>query len=284
MKKYLHLSLFFTIAITGIVGCKKSSSGSSKNNGVHLIKFIELDTSITAPGDTIEEDTYGYDNLGRWTFESDLSFNINFPGIAAEGSGLTYANYYTGSNTLPYLNVINEYEQGILQDSNADYLLSYSSEGLLKDSDVTIETGYPNLADITTYQYNGSTIIETGVTDPPGGSSFDTVMQTKANGDVVSQVDNDLYQGTNFTASFDTHPDPFPDAQIPGFLIVYGDNIDFEQKNNLTEIIGADDEDNPVHTKYQYTYNANGYPATVMAYDWSSGSPVFVYEGIYFYQ
>ena len=274
--------IFFAVVLISVASCKKTNSGL-QTSGIHLSKFVEIDTTLSAPGDTLERDTYGYDNLNRWTFESDLSFDTNFPGIAAEGSGLTYAYYYTGSNTLPYLNVVNEYDHSILLDSNADYLLSYSLSGLLKDSDVTIETGYANIADITTYQYNGSTIIETGVTDPPGGSSFDTVMQTKANADVVSQVDNDSYQGTNFTASYDTHPDPFPDAQIPGFLIVYGDNIDFEQKNNLTEIIGVDDENNPVHTKYQYTYNANGYPATVIAYDWSSGSPVFVYKGIYVY-
>jgi len=276
--------ILFAIVLIVIASCKKSNN-SSHTNGIHLSKFIELDTNVSAPADTLEEDIYVFDNSNRWIFESDLSFSSEFPGIAAEGERLNSTYHYLGSDTVPYLNTLSEYGQSIFQDSDVDYLLSYSAEGLVKDSEVDIEQGYPNESTTTQSQYNGSTIISMGISYPGAVISLDdTVTQTTANGNIITESDNDTYQGSNFTASYDTHPDPFPDAQLPGEAIASEDNSDFGQKNNLTAIIGIAQTGIPINLKYQYTYNSNGYPATVVEYDWSSGSPVFVYKGFYFYQ
>jgi hypothetical protein len=281
MKKIFALLFVSSVILLTITSCKKSNSGSSVNNGPHLSKFIEINTTLGAPDDTLEIDTYTYDNSGRWITEEDRPAGDNgYADIADGADKAMLTNSYSGNNQEPNLTVTSEYNQGTLLDTYYDYNTSFSQTGLLlSDSDVAVIPGSPDDVAVYTYSYNGSVVIESATdlsVDPP--TQYDTSAQTKVNGNIVSQVSTP-YSGDSFTASYDTNPDPFPDATVIFFPSVNIDNIDFGQKNNITEITAAD-----VHTKYTYTYNTNGYPATVMSYDWSSGSPVFVYKGIYVYQ
>jgi hypothetical protein len=279
--------ILFAAVLISIISCKKTNKGS-QTSGVHLSKLIRLDTTQQAPNDTLEINTYTYDNSGRWISEEDLPAGDNGYADIADGADRTInTNSYAGNSIVPNLIVTSEYSGGTLFDTYYDYNVSFSSTGLLlKDSDVVTAPGFPSDATIYEYSYNGSTVIESQI-DLSNSSSTetDTATQTKVNGNIVSQVDyvgsSDNGDGT-FTASYDTNPNPFPDASTSIYPTVDDDNLDFGQKNNLTEITGQS-EGTPVHTKYTYTYNANGYPATVVVYDWSSGSPVFVYKGIYVY-
>lgn len=275
MKKLISLFILFAIVLITIVSCKKTNSGSQTSR-VHLSKFVAIDTTLSAPNDTLEINSYTYDNSGRWIYEVDVSPGTNgYADIVDSANKSIVTYYYLGSATLPYMYGASEYSQGVFQDSTINYLLSYSGEEVLKDSDATTTTQW---------QYNGS--IVTDIYTYLGSASYDTAIQTKVNGNIIEQINPSNYGDGNFTASYDTHPDPFPTANfyITGFPSL-PDNIDFGQNNNLTEISGVHIyNQQPVHTKFTYTYNVNGYPATVVAYDWTSGSPVFSYKGIFVYQ
>jgi hypothetical protein len=284
MKKTLPLFIVFVVILIGITSCKKTNNSSAQV--VLLSEFIKLDTMQQTPNDTLEVDTYKYDNSNRWIYEDDIVFNDVFPAKRDSGYENTTTNFYVGTSAVPYLDIITESQSGVLQTTNNDYLLSYSPQGLLlKDSDVETDAGFPDITIVYNNTYTGSTITQVSVDlSDPTNPSYDTVTQTKLNGNIIAQVGSvNNADGANFTASFDTHPFPFPDTYLSQFVNIGNDNVDFGQKNNLIEIQGPV-IGTPTHYKYQYTYNTNGYPATVIEYDWSSGNPVFVYKGIYIYQ
>ncbi|HTB99138.1 MAG TPA: hypothetical protein VK705_00505 [Ferruginibacter sp.] len=283
MKKLLQLFLFLFILLIGIASCKKTNNSSPGSNTIHLKEFLQLDTTKQAPYDTMEIDTYGYDNLNRPTTSASITFSPDFPGIADSGTSSNSIFYYTGSSTTLGFGITNDYDRFGSGGNDTDYTLAYS--GISKDSDIS--DGNPAI--VTEDFVSGATVIEktTDYSYSPAQLSYDTVTQTIVNGNVVAQVDDQIYNQTNFTVSLDTHPNPFyfgNGSQNEGVLSTGDNNImeEPQQKNNNTELYSTT-PGGPMHLKYQYTYNANGYPATVIEYDLSSGSPVFVYKGIYVY-
>jgi hypothetical protein len=276
--------ILFAVLMISIVGCKKTSNSNNSDPAVLLSKFVELDTTQAAPNDTLEVDIYKYDNIHRWVFENDIDFNDGFPGIRDSAYEYTNTNFYAGTATVPYLNISTESQSEVLQTTDNDYLLSFSPQGLLlKDSVVETSPSYPLTTTIYNNTYSGSEFTQVSLNlSNPNNPSYDTSKQTKLNNNIITQV-NQRSDDDNFTASYDTHPSPFPDSYLvylTSFAWIGTDNVDFGQKNNLTQIQGLI---LGLHYQYQYTYNANGYPATVIEYDLSSGSPVFVYKGIYVY-
>src|SRR6202034_3920319 len=134
--------ILFAAVLISIVSCKKSNSGSS---GIHLSKFVRLDTTQQAPGDTLEIDTYTYDNSGRWISEEDLPAGDNGYADIVDGADKTISGYsYSGNSVEPNLIVTSEYTQGALFDNYHDYNVSFSPTGLLlEDSDVVSSPGNP---------------------------------------------------------------------------------------------------------------------------------------------
>jgi hypothetical protein len=294
MKKLLQLFLFLFILLIGIASCKKTNNGSPTNN-VLLSAFIELDTTQSASLDTVETITYKYDNLKRLSTVTDSVYNNGLPNIYDAGIA-TY--FYNGTDMLPYKSADVSLNSG---GGSGDYYLD-DTDYILPDgkdsfTETNITNGVPTVTTISVDQdiANGSFVygIETNYI-PSFSIQLDTVSQVTVNGDVVSQTDNTVLSpllSRNATFSFDTHPNPFIIQRGP--LQTYPNIYDIEdgignqpQKNNYTEINEPDQSDptDSYHWKYQYTYNSNGYPATVVEYDLTSGSPVFVYKGFYFYQ
>ncbi|HTB99137.1 MAG TPA: hypothetical protein VK705_00500 [Ferruginibacter sp.] len=294
MKKPISLFILSAIVVITIVSCKKTNNGSSANNGVHLLKYIQLDTTQAAPYDTMEVDTYKYDNLNRFLICTEISYGNDTPGLPDSGIGST-GESYIGNSTVPYM-TFNDDDGGQAgyNTDDTDYILSYTPGVMIKDSEINTSTtnGVSSSRFISVMEdiLNGQTVIENTINYTPSFNSYsDTATQIFSNGDVISQTDNTVVGNqpySNWNMTFDTHPNPFYNNGLTdvGILELGDDSLQLQpiQKNNTTEII-RNSPSAPLHLKYEYTYNSNGYPATVVEYDWSSGSPVFVYKGIYVY-
>ena len=295
MKKQLPVFILSAVILISIASCKKSSSGSSTNN-IRLSKYILLDTTQKAPYDTLSVDTYKYDNLNRFIASTEISYGDETPGLPDSGFGFIGASY-SGNSTVPNMTVNDDDGgQSGYNTDDTDYILSYTPGVMSKDSEVngSSTNGVPDPKFITVMEdiLSGQTVIENTTNYIPTFNAYsDTATQTFSNGDVISQTDNTAIgnQPYNYwTMTFDTHPNPFAVYNFGprniAILELGDDNLPLQpiQANNTTEII-RNSPSSPLHLKYQYTYNSNGYPATVVEYDWSSGSPVFVYKGIYIY-
>ncbi len=304
MKKSIQLCITIAIVIISIISCRKDNSSSQQNNpntgnDTLLSKFIELDTTQAAPYDTIVITSYKYDNLNRIITIADLYYDNGFPSI----TNSDVSNYYyNGADTIAYKMIkISEDDgggPGSTVYSDTTYFLSSS-----KDSSTTTATtnGVSTTEAGFTYtieDIGNGTFIQT-INSPGIPSHPDTVSQTTANGFVISQVDNTFtatsypaqYPTHNLVFSFDNHPNPFYKI-YHGILkepVIYDYNQaevgSSAQKNNYTQI--SSEPNYPLlseESKFQYSYKANGYPATIVEYDWTSGPPIFSFKGIYIYQ
>jgi len=268
---------------------------------VLLSEFIELDTTQLAPYDTLDVKRFQYDDLNRGAISTDFQYINGVPDIH---NSYTFTYHYSGTNTTPD-KVIDSYQDvTTLVDTNYfSFSNAFSKDSVIETS---ITNGVTQVDGISVDETsaNGSFVFERQAIYNASGNSLtglelDTVSQTKIDGNVVSQTaitfpDSASFGnfGRNATFSFDNHPNPFGGSgnntiNTAHIYDIEADGIDeAPQKNNYVDINepASNSYESTFHKKYQYTYNANGYPATVVVYDWSSGSPVFSFKGIYIYR
>jgi len=300
MKKSFPLLLLLVIVIS-VASCKKTSHPSNNSgSGTMLSEFVALDTTQAIGSDTLSITYFTYDNFKRVSTINWISF-INYARVAGSHSTSTF--FYNGTDTLCYEEISSELENPSADGHNDTNYISYDSRGRM----VKIINNGANTNPVQAYSmeddfsYVGSTIINNETSTPGsignGYNSQDTVTQTTSNGDVVSQVDK---QNTTCTISLDNHPNPFfrNGLGVTPIYAMYSDYYDADgitddvQKNNCTLF----SVDNPVgnvnHVINQFTYNANGYPASVIQYNTfqayqaagPTGTLEFNFKGIYIYQ
>jgi len=314
MKKSFSLLLLLPVIVVSIVSCRKSnhSSNNSSGNGTLLSKYIELDTTLSAPYDTIRVITLQYDNAERLSSLADVLYdNLGHPDNTEDGA--EYSNtttlHYNGADTLT-----NEITQVLVTrnttidiEDDTDYLSYDINNRIIKDS--AIDNDVSNVYSTTLaddYNYNGITITNKETIYTPSFSiSYDTAMQTLSNVVVISQVDNtipnspivEVSVGSGCTFTFDTHPNPFYRngfGQQPifghGYNSLFVDGIiNGVQKNNYTSINEVDNNDSPSDStnhndgRLQYTYNSNGYPATVLVYPYNPDLDLF-HKAVFIYK
>ena len=297
MKKYSQSLLLLIVVAISITSCKKSNSNSpAAGSGTLLSEYILLDTTQALGKDTLSITYLTYDNLKRLNTVSYIFFT-NY--VRDAGSYSTRIFFYNGTDTLYDKQIAAVLEAGPSPEAHNDTdYISYDSQGrIIKDIDngsfPLAGTAYTKEED---YSYIGSTVINNQI-DPIDGNAQDTVTQTVSNGNVVSQVDT--YNNT-CTISLDSHPNPFfkNGCSVTPIYAMYFDYYDADgidddvQKNNCT-IFSVDDlTGNVNHVINQFTYNANGYPASVIQYNTfqtyqaagPTGTLEFNFKGIYIYQ
>lgn len=259
-----------------------------------LKKFILLDTTLTAPNDTVSIINYSYDNLKRCTkiVANDLSGNINY-------TELTYNNVDTLIKTLK------TYSSNSI-DSTKEFF-SYNATGKMINDSLVEYTG-ATIAE--TYNYDFSQINSTNFSYIRKNSlqyaKIKQIIQSDLNGNILSERDTSfLYNSTNNsynlsltnyqTISYDAKKCPFYKFSpvFPIGFIIEGGNIGGSQsiyfglakhRNNITsEIItiltptsGFAEYDDG----YQYIYNTLNYPISVTIKDNTQNK---YWKGKYFY-
>ena len=195
----------------------------------------------------------------------------------------SFINYqYDGDDTLP--NKLSEDETFILYRS-------YDAQGfIIKDS---VNIRYSNLDEepdhTNNFSYHGDSIFLKIDNYSYFPTSYDTVVQTFSNGNVVTQRTLSSAGGYGDTFQLDNHPNPMYKGRyyfnFDGPL--YSGDSTFaigQQKNNYTEIKNAYKGSTHNQYIYQYVYKQNGYPIFFRSYNISSGLPVYAGTGIYKYR
>jgi hypothetical protein len=285
MKKTTAFVNAFAIIMTLLAACKKADvQQTTPPTTVPLLAtFIVLDTTQTAPNDTLEIYENTYDNMHRLSDDSAYSNNR----ADVEVSTLSYI----GSDTLFYREDDAFWNLSTLSERDASYK-SYDVYGrLTKDSIIRTYLAPSSPTDVETrnFLFNGSAVIysDTDYTASTAGT-IDTFVQTINNGNIAQE----LNQTFNYYYTLDTHPNPLfknkfgvspiIDAQGGSYGYAYTEAV---QKNNYLQTRAIDSSGNVfIDYHYQYTYLPNGYPSTIIKYDYSSGTPVFLFKGIYIYQ
>jgi len=305
MKKQLPVFIFSAVILMSITSCKKSDSNpSNSSTGTLLSEFVELDTTKAVGSDTLTVTYYTYDNLKRLSTVSYIFFDNYVRDVASYN---TYDLSYNGTDTLFDKSIHKLLEAGVQYDGITDTeYVSYNSDGKeIKDSVSGLNFGYqvPNgtpFITVSNFSYNGGMVTnqQTDLGNPV--SSYDTVLQTTANGNIVSQIDNNLGDSSVCTISLDTHPNPFfkNGVNVTPIFGLYED-IDVDgmqdgaQKNNCLDFKKVDVTTvDALHVQNQFTYKSNGYPASVIEYNTQnflsgyvgSNTPAFNFKGIYIYQ
>jgi len=293
MKKYITIFIALTVFI---ISCKKENTIDSETNptpsdSTFLIKkFIVLDTTLSAPNDTIFRYTFFYDNLKRCS-----SF------IAGDGiDSFAIYNFFNGTDTLITKRKFYDFTSG---DSTVDYL-TYSPTGkILADSILEYSTTFGLTNFYLNYQnttnQNGTIIVKSD------GTQFEyNIFSTlrDINGNLLNVKDSlSVLNGSNYVLtetansniSYDNKINPLYKI-VPNFLV----NVQIEsspiftffpfqslpQKNNIlteTKIFNPQTQglDN-FNNSFQYVYNSNNYPILVRVRDLVNNK---YYKGIYVY-
>jgi hypothetical protein len=291
-KNILAVVALFSMSIF-ITSCKKDTPSNTNNNPSsgfpRLAKYIELDTTQSAPYDTASIFYFTYDNSGRLTGGLQVYFGSVHDSVEVDLS----QNFYQGADTLPYKSY------GLDRDLTTpaiDYdtaLVYYDANGRsIRDS---IRETYIDESSSTTTNYissdrwafSGSQVSWLNYNYIPYSSypNTDTVTQIISNGNIITQNDIAWGGGQNYTFSFDTHPNPFyyMGAGVTAIYNIAHDEsvMNDPQKNNYTRL---QESNSGTDFRNTYTYLSNGWPSTVVFYDWSTGSGIFQYKGIYIYK
>jgi hypothetical protein len=284
MRKSLFIPISIVLAVASITSCKKAATSTNHSGNtptLFLSKFIKIDTTQSAPGDTSEIIEYSYDSQNRLSYVSDVSFMGGHDTLAIQTTSL----YYNGNDTLFYKEANTYYSSFLLTNRTDTVYLAYNSLATLL-SDSIRETNNSPIVNIERNQYsyiNGVVIgNETGYS--PGTYLYtDTATQIIANGDITYQIDT--HNNSNFY-TLDTHPNPFYTER---FWIPVTNDIEAgfisQPKHNYTEIIESFNNTIVHHYNRLYTYLPNGYPSSFIEYSSNaSGTPFFNGKGIFIYQ
>jgi hypothetical protein len=152
---------------------------------------------------------------------------------------------------------------------------------------------------IDTYTYNGSIIINRdslySSTNSNYGATYDTILQSKANGNVISEINSGLGDVSTFSFTLDTHPNPIHSLAVwgqspivmeaqAGYL--YPQEFDDgAQINNCTQVNVTNSYDSYIATKNVFVYSPDGNPVSFVNYSSrGSGSALtYNYKGIFVY-
>ena len=301
MTKLLITSLFLIL----ISSCQKeisSPTGSAPipiitNDSILISKIIGLDTTKTAPLDTVYKLLFQYDNLKR--ISSSLTIDYNNTGIAVD----TFCNnkyFYNGTDTLPFK--VNAIIDDLHTYLDTDYY-QYSSPERRVIYDSSIQYDANPIYTYFTFQSYDFTYFTNQVSqterDYPNGVYGSTqlfkIPVNKISGNIVSQRDTTSGGDVEvFNSTYDNKLNPLNRFNFGAPIIHFGsdffttDYLLIDQVNNITEInevrtIFITGNIYLDHYKFLYSYNTTGYPTEARILNIGSTSPRSFNKLKYFY-
>ncbi len=293
--------------------CKKDSAVSNSNNNnnnnnnnsndsVYLAKWFSIDTTLTAPLDTICRMSFSYDTNHRPSTIVYTDFKPN-----GDSNFYWHVNYeYNGNDTFAYRTIeyTREFQTTISVSEDTFYYHfnngicdwdSLAGDGHYQRNNYSFFTGYIH-RDL--YQTTFSPAYTT-----TGNSR---IYQTKVNGNLTYQLDtlvrhvspgsatNYTYLREEYSISYFNNPDPFYKITAPVKSEFYdnGDWLPFGKyvtRNLISDVsysqsywqTGGGVSTNVGSSHCTYTFRADGYPVEGrLVY----GMPLQTYKTIYIYQ
>lgn len=302
--KLQPMKLFRSLLLTGIIAtfiisCQKEVSEEVGNppidpvdsNSVLLKKYIRIDTTLSAPGDTIFTATYLYDAAKRCTTIMYKYFDHPF---ADEDEGTaTETITYNGSDTLMSSRTIRVNNADGTTFTNSAFFTYDNIGRLVKDS-----MNYDLSRTVFMHRYEGNIVHSVSkFSNAPGDTVFYSRHHLqKVNGNIISEKDTawdattgwpySEYTITAFTGQYDNHPNPLFKMSAPWPVMFEAEHyfqteFSSQQKNNFTfnSISWGDSED----FSYQYSYLANGYPSIARIHYVQVGTHDEYWKAIYQY-
>ena len=277
-----------------------STPTSTQNDSTLLSKYIEIDTSATAPFDTLSKGLYTYDNLKR-LIKYDYVYYTN--GVVTVPLDLHFYNYYfyIANDTLPYLEIDSANEQGNITTETKYHI--YSNGKLISDS---VPFGLGSSLVYKYYYLPSKTIdsiIQYSTTSPFISSyGYQAFYRQQSNNNIVSNKDStfladhsttpmnyNLFTVNNYVFTYDNFNNSlnkfnYLDPYFFDGYFVHLNGFEGLSKNNILDFthirIGLMNNLNE-HTISRYEYKSNGYPKIVRTFD--VNNPSNFIKGLYFY-
>lgn len=292
IKNYLLLLIVFAI----ITSCQKEISSETVNpvlddDSTLLSMYVELDTTLLPPNDTLNKISYTYDNSKRLIRKMDQSY---FNGTIVPVDSYLLDYYYNLADSLPYK--IIEYGEHNITGLPTVRTSFYTYLNGRVASDSTVALNYSTT--VHKYTYTSNRVVDSFYTNwnQEITRNYRVVESQIINGFPVSETDTLVRNLNNF---------PFPsDTTIDNHTFTYDNKNNpfhkfhfltpFYQLNEFVAVTGTEKR-NFLHVKhtrvrpfpdtyeylYQYQYKPNNYPATVVNID--VNNPGYNSKGIFFY-
>ena len=266
MKAIFSCFAVVTLSLFLFSSCQKEADGAFPNtpqsDSSYLDKIFALDTTLTAPLDTVDKMIISYDNAKRVSRITEAY---------GPGTGSSVSDFlYSGNDSLPYKQISREIYTGLYDYTDTVFYV-YTGGLVVKDSTITRDNISSVIgAAVREYTISGSTVNKsqreynfTGGVFVLANTDFSSLTVVNTGGNLVSQT---LVSGANtfqsVQASFDNKPNPilktfrirYPEYDTPnwlGWLL---------QKNNPSQV-QYQEMGGPVETEvYNFAYRADGFP------------------------
>lgn len=271
MKNYL--SMVVVLLVCGLItSCQKEITEpdtpvnppvtNPADSAVVLSNLVYFDEGA-ADTDTSAVSVINYDSRGRVTSYVTYEYYNGVPEIIDSSH-----YYYNGLDSLPF--------KSENREVGTPYVDTYfhfydNSQRLIRDSVISLGNATPDVS-VNTYTYITGKIIETWKDMPSGNISFTDTGYIDVDGH-INKVVSEVYptaQTPTSVFSYDDHPNPlselnirFSYSPIPSYTYDVVDEV--RLSNNILSETTTDllFDGSVNNTLFTYTYNANGYPATI---------------------
>jgi hypothetical protein len=262
------LRLFTIFALLSLlISCQKENGTNpvpppTTNDSILVNKIIGLDTSQTAPFDTIYKLYINYDNFKR----AKNLFVILYNNTGFIVDTITNRKFsYNSTDTLP--NIVTTISHDINESFDTSYYYyATSSANIIYDSTIYNDITSPSIqTTVSKYAYTANTISETSLSYTNHvlqSTDFYRYYITKQNNNITTQIDTSDNEARTSTMLYDNNPNPLQKIFDPvPYFGVYNDDLLYFGSRNLIEFktIAKDLTNNNVqvyqHFKYSYIYN-----------------------------
>jgi hypothetical protein len=256
-------------------------TGTTTNTGNYLSRVYYIDTTLTAPFDTLARLFINYDVQNRVSTITEYDRKPN--GDTSYYQVQTY--FYTGNDTFAFKKIeySREFSSTPPSVGGETVYYTFSNGRLVMDSSIYTPTNYSTRR----VSYNGSNIQRNQVSYSAGTFSYNssTIRQTLTNGNIIYQLDTlvsyinvsnpttNLNQREEISVSYLSNPNPFYQVKKCTLESYYFDDISNSCVAAPKNLIAHSEDDmrswhgtNPPSTTkhviadYVYTFRPDGYP------------------------
>lgn len=239
------------------------------NDSILLSELVYLDTTRTAPNDTVDVTIYRYNSQKQVSYTEYYHFNNGVRDYALKTSF-----FYNGTDTAPYKKTAVSYSgnppyisatEHSFYQYNAQGITIYDSIAITNTSSYFIKDSFSLIAPDHIRRYT----VDNYFTPP--GPYYTDYFYVFSGENIVTQVTRDTPSGhlpthDSMVATYDNHPNPIRKAENDHQLTIGGSyGFNAYQRNNFTALYcRSTDPRNSNVTEYKagftYEYNINGYP------------------------
>ncbi len=286
MKTLLVAGTLLVCSLVLFTSCQKEAdwdlASPQTNDSLYIRKYIVIDTTLTPGADTVRIFDFQYNAQKRLSGFIHTVYEPGVPGPGRIRGSYTYAYTYNGSDTLPG-KITEDFNDILIPANNYKDTVYYFYQGgtVVKDSSGDA-TEY--FVDEIIKLSSTRTLLRQRNLVPPFGLSIDTtfIFTNWQNGNLLQQKDSlwlplmGFYDISDYTAQYDTKPNPFKRMLLPYSIPfnkdIYGFSLEGIAPPTVNNIIFFDGDAGSLTTRYQY--RADGLPV----FSWDDDGAKCIYQ------